>query len=280
MAPMTSAHPGAEVGRRAATIVVPYGAIEPHRPHCRSHRPSAARDAARPRTRDLRRGPARCRFARAAVVYSARAGPAASANGLPSESRQTAQRSPGWITEPSSSQTRWTVAGRSATTKYGREAVSPGPGPREWSPSRRSPASLSIRSQPRGAVARDQRRGRRARTGGRDRGRRPGIRSVAPAWNRVWPTSDPLVLCAIGDTRLARLRRLLAARERPRRGLTVPGTRRTITSSRAAAQQSAPGVRVGVAWDLGTSMSYVVKDSAAWLRRRSASEPWSCLILI
>ena len=40
-----------------------------------------------------------------------------SANGLPSESRQIAQRSPGWITEPPSSRTRSVVAARSATVK-------------------------------------------------------------------------------------------------------------------------------------------------------------------
>src|SRR4051794_39269199 len=42
-------------------------------------------------------------------------GPAASANGLPSESRHTAHRSPGWMTEPPRSRTRWSAAGRSAT---------------------------------------------------------------------------------------------------------------------------------------------------------------------
>ncbi len=42
---------------------------------------------------------------------------AASANGLPSESRQTAQRSPGWTTEPPSAPTRSIAAGRSATVK-------------------------------------------------------------------------------------------------------------------------------------------------------------------
>ena len=45
------------------------------------------------------------------------AGAAASANGLPSESRHTAQRSPGWMTEPPSSRTRWSAAARSATVK-------------------------------------------------------------------------------------------------------------------------------------------------------------------
>jgi 5-methylcytosine-specific restriction enzyme B len=55
-------------------------------------------------------------------------GAAANAKGLPSESRQTAQRSPGWMTEPPSSWTRSSVVARSATVKYGREAVSPGPG--------------------------------------------------------------------------------------------------------------------------------------------------------
>jgi hypothetical protein len=38
-----------------------------------------------------------------------------------------ARRSPGWMTESPSAQTRSTVADRSATVKYGREAVSPGP---------------------------------------------------------------------------------------------------------------------------------------------------------
>ena len=77
------------------------------------------------------------------VVDSPGSGAAASANGLPSESRHTAQRSPGWMTEPPNSRTRCTVAGRSATVKYGREAVSPGPGPREWTPRRRLPVSVS-----------------------------------------------------------------------------------------------------------------------------------------
>jgi hypothetical protein len=41
------------------------------------------------------------------------------------------------MTEPPSSRTRSSVLGRSATVKYGREAVSPGPGPRSWTPRRR-----------------------------------------------------------------------------------------------------------------------------------------------
>jgi hypothetical protein len=90
---------------------------------------------------------------RAAVVYSAHAGAGVSANGLPPDSRDTAQRSPGWMTDPPSSRTRWSVAGRSSTVKYGREAVSPGPGPRQWIPSRRSPVlgrlSPSGRCEPR-----------------------------------------------------------------------------------------------------------------------------------
>jgi hypothetical protein len=49
--------------------------------------------------------------------YSPGAGAAASANGLPSESRHTAHRSPGWMTEPPSSRTFSTVAARSATLK-------------------------------------------------------------------------------------------------------------------------------------------------------------------
>ncbi len=49
--------------------------------------------------------------------YRVPVGAAASANGLPSESRHTAQRSPGWITEPPSSPTRSSVASRSATVK-------------------------------------------------------------------------------------------------------------------------------------------------------------------
>src|SRR5919199_675512 len=48
---------------------------------------------------------------------------AASANGLPSESRHTAQRSPGWMTEPPNSRVRSSAAGRSATVKYGSDAV-------------------------------------------------------------------------------------------------------------------------------------------------------------
>ena len=55
-------------------------------------------------------------------------GAAASAKGLPSESRQTAHRSPGWMTEPPSSRTRSSVAGRSATVKYGREGSVAGTG--------------------------------------------------------------------------------------------------------------------------------------------------------
>ena len=67
---------------------------------------------------------------RSCGCYSPGAVAAASANGLPSESRHTAHRSPGWMIEPPSSRTRSTVVARSATVKYGREAVSPGPGPR------------------------------------------------------------------------------------------------------------------------------------------------------
>jgi len=49
--------------------------------------------------------------------YSPVAVAAASANGLPSESRHTAHRSPGWMIEPPSLQTRSTVVARSATVK-------------------------------------------------------------------------------------------------------------------------------------------------------------------
>jgi hypothetical protein len=49
--------------------------------------------------------------------YSPDAGAAASANALPSESRHTAQRSPGWMTEPPSSEMRCSAAGRSETVK-------------------------------------------------------------------------------------------------------------------------------------------------------------------
>ncbi len=45
------------------------------------------------------------------------AGAAPSPNGLPSESRQIAQRSPGWITSPPSSTTRARAAGRSGTVR-------------------------------------------------------------------------------------------------------------------------------------------------------------------
>src|SRR3954451_17199880 len=48
---------------------------------------------------------------------------AARANGLPSLSRQMAQRSPGWITVPPSSAIRSRVAGRSATVKEGGEGA-------------------------------------------------------------------------------------------------------------------------------------------------------------
>jgi hypothetical protein len=51
------------------------------------------------------------------VAGSAAVGVAASANGLPSESRHIAQRSPGWMTDPPSSRTRWSVAVMSATVK-------------------------------------------------------------------------------------------------------------------------------------------------------------------
>jgi hypothetical protein len=75
------------------------------------------------------------------VRYSAGAA-AARANGLPSESRHTAHRSPGWMTDPPSARTRSSVVDRSATVKYGREAVSPGPGPRSWTPRRRLSVSV------------------------------------------------------------------------------------------------------------------------------------------
>jgi len=58
-----------------------------------------------------------------------RGGPVHSAarpNGLPSESRQIAQRSPGWTTLPSSSTTRSSARARSGTRKYGSEKRSPG----------------------------------------------------------------------------------------------------------------------------------------------------------
>lgn len=54
---------------------------------------------------------------RSCRCYSPAAGAAASANGLPSESRHTAQRSPGWMIEPPSSRTRSSVVARSATVK-------------------------------------------------------------------------------------------------------------------------------------------------------------------
>src|SRR5579862_4433153 len=53
--------------------------------------------------------------------YRAYALRAASPKGLPSESRQTAQRAPGWITSPPSSFTCCSAASRSSTSKYGRE---------------------------------------------------------------------------------------------------------------------------------------------------------------
>ena len=91
--------------------------------------------------------------------YSAGALVAARANGLPSESRHTAHRSPGWMMEPPRSRTRSSVVDRSATVKYGREAVSPGPGPRSWTPRRRlsvsvchpdpAPAGRGVRATPR-----------------------------------------------------------------------------------------------------------------------------------
>ena len=55
------------------------------------------------------------------------AGAAASANGLPSESRQTAHRSPGWMIEPPSSRTRSSVVARSAT-EVGQGSGVAGPG--------------------------------------------------------------------------------------------------------------------------------------------------------
>ena len=60
--------------------------------------------------------------------------------GLPSESRHTAQRSPGWITSPPDSATRLSAPGRSPTAKYGSENRSPGPAPRSWSPRATSPS--------------------------------------------------------------------------------------------------------------------------------------------
>ena len=58
----------------------------------------------------------------------------ANPNGLPSESLQIAQRSPGWTTLPPSDSTRAKASARSPTSKYGSEEESPGPRPRAWTP--------------------------------------------------------------------------------------------------------------------------------------------------
>ena len=65
----------------------------------------------------------------------------ARANGLPSESRQIAQRSPGCTTLPPNSVTRSRAAAMSATSKYGRENESPGPWPRYVNADRRAVAA-------------------------------------------------------------------------------------------------------------------------------------------
>lgn len=64
-----------------------------------------------------RRSSAALREQRPCRCYSPVPVAAASANGLPSESRHTAHRSPGWMIVPPSSRTRSTVVARSATVK-------------------------------------------------------------------------------------------------------------------------------------------------------------------
>jgi hypothetical protein len=113
---------------------------------------------------------------RSPSCYSTGASAAARANGLPSESRHTAHRLPGWTTEPPSARTRSSVVDRSETVKYGREAVSPGPRPRWWTPRRRlsvlvchpdpAAAGRGVRATPRTPF----------QNRGRVRNRRPGIR--------------------------------------------------------------------------------------------------------
>jgi hypothetical protein len=96
---------------------------------------------------------------------------AARPNGLPSESRQIAQRSPGWTTLPPSSTTRSSACARSGTRKYGSEKRSPGPRPRSCSPSDGRAAwvckpwpSPSLRSSSETSSSLSQKRRARARS--------------------------------------------------------------------------------------------------------------------
>ena len=92
----------------------------------------------------------------------------------------------GWTTQPSELanplQRRGQVGSR--RKRRGSDAVSPGPGPRSWTPRRRPSSSPAQPPGPRlgGPSGPARRRAPRARTGARGRRRRPGIRSVALAW--------------------------------------------------------------------------------------------------
>ena len=94
----------------------------------------------------------------------------ASPNGLPSVSRQMLHRSPGWMTSPPSSRTRFSAASMSGTEKYGRDTRSPGPDPLGWRPRAEPPPwvcqpSPSPSRRPSSSTSKTPFQNRRARAG-------------------------------------------------------------------------------------------------------------------
>jgi hypothetical protein len=94
----------------------------------------------------------------------------ASPNGLPSVSRHTLHRSPGWMTSPPSSLTRFSAASMSGTEKYGSDTRSPGPVPLGWRPRSEPPSwvcqpSPSPSRRPSSSTSKTPFQNRRARAG-------------------------------------------------------------------------------------------------------------------
>ena len=114
----TSGRPRALAHRAAVALVRAFARLEARRSVPR-HPPSSGAAVADPRP---------------AYVRSM-----ASPNGLPSVSRRTLHRSPGWMTSPPSSRTRFSAASMSGTEKYGSDTRSPGPVPLGWRPTAEPP---------------------------------------------------------------------------------------------------------------------------------------------
>ena len=106
-----SLHPLPRLARRPPAL--PLAPEKPDRHLLQARKPDALRLPRRAR----RRAPPGPRAPASPSRPELQAAAASSANGLPSESRQIDQRSPGWMTEPPSSRTRSSAAAISGTGK-------------------------------------------------------------------------------------------------------------------------------------------------------------------